>query len=78
MDDFEAEEALEDEYDVDVLGGEGFTPDEIAAAESRFTAQLVSQNLSRPLFPAGNSLRSNLLLLLVCAWSGCGTWPACQ
>lgn len=42
-DDFEAEEALEDEEDVKVLGGEGFSPEEIAAAETRFTAQLVSQ-----------------------------------
>lgn len=40
-DDFEGEEALEDEEDVEVLGGEGFSPEEIAAAETRFTAQLV-------------------------------------
>lgn len=41
-DDFEMEEALEDEDDVVVLGGEGFTPDQIAAAEARLNAQMVS------------------------------------
>lgn len=40
-DDFETEEALEDEEDVVVLGGEGFTPEQIAAAEARLNIQLV-------------------------------------
>ncbi|CAL8464255.1 g3790 [Coccomyxa elongata] len=39
-DDFETEEALEDEDDVMVLGGEGFTPEQIAAAEARLNIQL--------------------------------------
>lgn len=41
-DDFEAEEALEeDEEAVQVMGGEGFTAEQIAQAEARFTASLV-------------------------------------
>ncbi len=40
-DDFEMEEALEDEEDVVIMGGDGFTPEQIAAAEARLNAQLV-------------------------------------
>ncbi|EIE25583.1 P-loop containing nucleoside triphosphate hydrolase protein [Coccomyxa subellipsoidea C-169] len=39
-DDFEMEEALEDEEDVVIMGGDGFTPEQIAAAEARLNAQL--------------------------------------
>ena len=42
QDDFEAEEALEeDEEAARVLGGEGFSAEQIAQAEARFTAALV-------------------------------------
>ena len=40
-DDFDAEEALEEEDNLQVLGGEGFTPQQIAAAEARFDTILV-------------------------------------
>jgi hypothetical protein len=42
-DDYEAEEALEEEGAVHVFGGDGLTSEEIAAAEARFTAQLVGK-----------------------------------
>ena len=41
-DDFNSEEALEEEEDVVVLGGEGFTPEQMAQAEASFTASLAS------------------------------------
>lgn len=60
-DDFETEEALEDEEDVMVLGGEGFNPEQIAAAEARLNIQLVcmkqipfTKAISRSVF-AGDS-----------------------
>jgi hypothetical protein len=36
QDDFEEGEGLEDEEDVIVMGGDGFSPEDIAAAERRF------------------------------------------
>ena len=41
-DDFDAEEALDEEEGVVVLGGEGFTPAQLAEAEAAFTASLAS------------------------------------
>ena len=43
-DDLETDE----EEDVQVLGGEGFSAEDIAAAETRFEAQLVSTNNTFP------------------------------
>lgn len=40
-DDFELGEADEEEEEVQVFGGEGFTPQELAAAETEAIAKLV-------------------------------------